>query len=29
MMEDLLYCKDLCDPMEGFNAKPEKMTEKD
>ncbi|XP_020254298.1 uncharacterized protein LOC109831383 [Asparagus officinalis] len=28
-MEDILYCKDLHDPIEGDEAKPEKMTDKE
>ena len=29
MMEDVLYCKDLPDPIEGDNAKPSEMFHKD
>ena len=28
-MEDLLYCKDLYDPIEGDSAKPEGKTDQD
>ena len=29
MMEDVLYCKDLHDPIEGDNAKPSDMSDRD
>ena len=29
MMEDVLYCKDLHDPIEGDNAKLSEMSDKD
>ena len=29
MMEDVLYCKDLHDLIEGDSAKPSKMSDKD
>ena len=29
MMEDVLYCKDLHDPIEGDSAKPSEMSDKD
>ena len=29
MMEDILYCRDLHDPIEGDSAKPSKMSDKD
>ena len=28
-MEDILYCKDLYDPIEGNSAKPEDKTDKE
>jgi hypothetical protein len=28
MMEDILYCKDLHDPIEGDSAKPSNITKK-
>ena len=29
MTEDVFYCKDLHDPVEGDNAKPSDMSDKD
>ena len=29
MMEDVLYCKDLHNPVEGDNAKPSEMSDND
>ena len=29
MMEDVLYCKDLHDPIEGDSAKPSDMSNRD
>ena len=29
MMKDVLYCKDLHDPIKGDNAKPSEMSDKD
>lgn len=29
MMEDILYCKDLHDPIEGDSARPSNVTEKE